>query len=432
MTKISRRNFVKAGAAAGLALGTLSVARNAHAQGSEILRVGLVGCGGRGTGAAYNALNADPNTKITAIGDLFPDRTANCANSLRTTFGDRAPLTDDNCFSGFDAYEKVIDNCDVVLLCSTPFYRPIHLRAAVAAGKHVFFEKPAAVDPAGVRSVIESSKIAKEKGLTLVCGLCWRYHTAVQETMARVLGGEIGDILAIQETYLTGKLWTKPRQEGDTEMAFQNRNWYNFTWLSGDFNVEQHVHSLDKAMWVMGDVPPIDAWGVGGRMVRVEQPAYGDIYDLMGVTYNWPNGVKCHAFCRQQNGCYNDTSDQFIGTKGTANILGNSISDPQGKVIWKYRGPGCDMYTNEHKYMFRSIRSGEARNDGVIGAQSTMLGILGRECCYTGKKITWDEIMNSKMDLSPSAFTMDGTPCTMPDENGAYKVPLPGTGNHSI
>ncbi|MDO5113839.1 MAG: Gfo/Idh/MocA family oxidoreductase [Planctomycetia bacterium] len=433
MKKMTRRDFAKTGLAAGAVMGGLSVARSAHANGgTEVLKVGLVGCGGRGTGAAHNALNADPNTKIVAIGDLFKDRLANCAKNLKETFGDRAPLTEADCFDGFDNYKQVIEKCDVVLLCSTPHYRPIHLRAAVEAGKHVFFEKPVAVDPTGIRSVLESSRLGKEKGLTMVCGLCWRYHTAVQETMARVLGGEIGDLLAIQETYLTGKLWTRPRQEGDTEMAFQNRNWYNFTWLSGDFNVEQHVHSLDKALWAMGDQPPVDAWGVGGRMVRVEQPAYGDIYDLMGVTYNYPNGVKVHAFCRQQNGCYNDTSDQFIGTKGTANILGNTISDLKGKVVWKYRGPGCDMYTNEHKYMFRSIRSGEARNDGTFGAYSTMLGILGRECCYTGKKITWEEIMNSQQNLAPTAYAMDGNPPTLPDENGHYLVALPGTGNHSI
>ncbi len=429
---ISRRNFVKQSAVVGIAASTLSIARSAHAEGSDIIKVGLVGCGGRGTGAAHNALDADPNTQIVAVGDLYEAKAKSCAAGMKEAYEDRAPITDDSIFWGFDAYKSVIEKCDVVLLCTTPHYRPIHLRAAVEAGKHVFFEKPVAVDPEGVRSVIESARIGKDKGLTMVCGLCWRYHTPVQETMQRVLDGEIGEIRAVQETYLTGKLWTRAREPGDTEMMFQNRNWYNFCWLSGDFNVEQHVHSLDKAMWVMGDKPPVAAWGVGGRAVRVEQPAYGDIYDMMGVTYEWENGIKCHAFCRQQNGCFSDTSDQIVGTKGYASILGNTLWDSAGNVIWKYRGPGCDMYTNEHKYMFKSIRNAEARNDGVTGAYSTMLAILGREVCYTGKRITWDELMNSKMNLAPSAYTADGNPPTMPDADGHYLVPLPGTGNHDI
>ncbi len=429
---ISRRNFVKAGAVAGLAVSGLSLARSAHAEGSDIIKIGLIGCGGRGTGATHNALEADPNTRVVAVGDLFEDRAKACANGLKNNYGDRAPLTDDCIFSGFDAYKSVIEKCDVVLLCSTPHYRPIHLRAAVDAGKHAFFEKPVAVDPAGIRSVLESAKIAKEKGVTIVSGLCWRYHNAVRETMSRIMDGQIGDVLAIQETYLTGKLWTRTRQPDDTEMMFQNRNWYNFCWLSGDFNVEQAVHSLDKAMWAMGEKPPVCAWGVGGRAVRVEQPAYGDIYDMMGVTYEWENGVKCHAFFRQQNGCFNDTSDQIIGTKGYASVLANTLWDANGKVIWKHRGRGCDMYLEEHKAMFKSIRNSEARNDGMTSAYSTMLGILGREACYTGKRITWDEMMNSKMDLAPSAYTADGNPPTMPNDKGEYLVPLPGVGNHSI
>ena len=432
-SKLSRRSFVKTGVAATAAAATLSsISRMAHADsGTETLKIGLVGCGGRGTGAAHNALDADPNTEIVAIADLFEEKLAPCAAGLKEAYGDRAKL-DGAQFSGFDGYKAVIDKCDVVLLCTTPFYRPIHLRAAVEAGKHVFFEKPVAVDPVGIRSVLESAEIGKQKGLTMVCGLCWRYHKGVQETMKRVLGGEIGDILAMQETYLTGSLWTRPRQEGDTEMRFQNRNWYYFKWLSGDFNVEQHVHSLDKAMWAMGDVPPIDAWGVGARMVRTEQPIYGDVYDSMCVTYNWPNGVKCHAYCRQQPGCYSDTSDQFIGTKGVANILNHTISDLNGKTIWKFRGHAIDMYLSEHQFMFDSIRNGKAHNDGKMGAQSTMLGILGRESCYTGKAITWDEIMKSDLSYAPKGFSFDDEPPFMPDANGKYVIPMPGTGNHSI
>lgn len=427
MSTFTRRDFMKAGAAASVAASTLGISRMAHADGGNgILKIGLIGCGGRGRGAVSDALTADPNTHLVAVCDLFESNAQGTAKSFREKYGDRAPITEDGICSGFDGYKKVIEMCDVVLLCTTPHYRPIHLRAAVEAGKHVFFEKPVAVDPAGIRSVLKSGEIAKEKGLSLVCGLCWRYHKGVQETMARVLNGEIGDVLSVQETYLTGRLWARGRQKEDTEMMFQNRNWYNYTWLSGDFNTEQHVHSLDKALWVFGDQPPIAAWGVGARGVRVEQPTYGDIYDMMGVTYEYPNGRYVYAFARQINNCYNDTSDRFIGTKGTANILKHQISDLSGNKIWSFRGKSESMYLSEHRALFKSIREGSARNDSVFGARSTMLAILGRECCYTGKRITWDEIMNSKQELKPSAYTPDGVPPTMPDEQGHYKVNLPG------
>ncbi|MDO4550407.1 MAG: Gfo/Idh/MocA family oxidoreductase [Planctomycetia bacterium] len=426
---VSRRNFLKTGAVAGMAVGGLSVSRFAHANGgSDVLKVGLVGCGGRGKGAAYNALDADPNTKIVALADIFPERVKSCREEMVKNKGDRAPLTEDSCFVGFDAYKNVIEMSDVVILCSTPYYRPIHLKATVEAGKHCFFEKPVATDPAGIRTVLELEKIAKEKNLTMICGLCWRYDFSVKETMKRVLDGEIGDVLSVHVTYLTGRLWEKPRQEGDTEMIYQNRNWYNFRWLSGDHNVEQAVHSIDKGIWAFNDVPPINAWSVGARTVR-NNPKTGDIFDQISTTYDFGKGRKLVASSRQINGCHSEVCDYIMGTKGYAQVLNaRALYDLDGNEIWKYRTrKPCNMYVEEHKEMFKSIRSGAGKNDMVVGANSTMMGIIGREAAYTGKLISWKQAMEAKQDFTPTEFTENGIPENVPDKDGNYRQYLPGT-----
>ena len=260
----------------------------------------------------------------------------------------------------------------------------------------------------------------------MVCGLCWRYDFSIKETMARVLDGEIGEVLSAHVTYLTGRLWEQGRAEGDTEMMYQNRNWYNFRWLSGDHNTEQAVHSIDKGMWAFGDVPPIDAWSIGSRVVR-NNPKTGDIYDQIYSTFNFANGRKLFAASRQINGCHNETRDYIMGTKGYAIVLDDrSLYDLDGNKIWSYRGPGCDMYTEEHKEMYKSIRSAAAKNDCVNGAQSTMAGILGRETAYTGRRISWTDMMNSKLDFTPSEMSMDGTPENVPNDKGEYRQYTPG------
>jgi len=426
-TSSSRRDFLRTSAAvtAGAMAGSLSIGRGAHAAGSDTLKVGLVGCGGRGTGAAVNALSADKNCKLTAMADAFEDRLKGSLNGLKDSkVGSQVAVEDDHCFMGFDAYQKLIDSgVDVVLLCTTPHFRPLQLKACIDADKHVFCEKPVAVDAPGIRSVLATSEVAKQKGLNIVSGLCWRYHYGVRETMQRVLDGAIGDVLAIQETYLTGGLWTRPRQPDQTEMQYQMRNWYNFTWLSGDHNVEQHVHSLDKASWAMGDQPPVKAWGLGGRQARNRDPQYGTIFDHHAVVYEYANGVKVSAFCRQQKGCYNDTSDQFVGTKGRANILRYVI---EGENEWRFRGSGGNMYDIEHQELFAAIRAGKPINNGRYMAVSTMLAILGRMVTYTGKTLTWDEAINSEEDLSPASYSWDADPPTLPDENGLYELAMPG------
>jgi predicted dehydrogenase len=403
-TPATRRDFLKNTTAAVLGsslAGGLALSHSVHAAGSDTLRVGLIGCGGRGTGAAAQAMAADPNVKLTAMGDAFEDRLQNSLQTLRRQSGEKISVTPDNCFVGFDAYKQVLaSGVDVVLLCTPPHFRPMHLKAAVEAGVHVFAEKPVAVDAPGIRSVLATVEEAKRKNLAIVSGLCWRYHNGVRETMKRVLDGAIGDIVAIQENYNTGGLWHHGRKEGWSDMEWQLRNWLYFTWLSGDHNVEQHVHSLDKGCWAMLDEPPARATGLGGRQVRTDEK-WGNIFDHHAVVYEYDNGVKMFAFCRQQNGCSNDTSDHFIGTKGRANVLKHTIS---GETEWRYSGPNSNMYQQEHNELLASIRAGTPINNGLYMARSSMVAILGRMVTYTGQTVTWEQAINSKEDLSPPSY----------------------------
>ena len=343
--------------------------------------------------------------------------------AIKKQAGDKVAVQPDHCFVGLDAGDKLIQSgVDVVLLCEPPHFRPMHLKAAIEAGKHVFAEKPVAVDAPGVRSVLATAEEAKKKNLNLVVGLCWRYDYGVRETMKRILDGAIGDIHAIQETYLAGPVWERPRQPDWTEMVFQLRNWYYFTWLSGDFNVEQHVHSLDKAAWAMHDEPPVRAWGMGGRQVRVE-PKFGNIFDHHAVVYEYQNGVHVYSYCRQIPGCYSDVSDQFIGTKGRANILQHKI---EGENPWHYTGPKPNMYDVEHQELFAAIRSGKTINNGEYLARSTMLAILGRMVNYTGQALTWEQAINSQQSLAPAKYAFDAAPPILPDKDGKYPIAVPG------
>ncbi len=423
----NRRDFLKTTstlAAVGALAGGLSIGRSAHAAGDDVLKVGLIGCGGRGTGAAVNALGADKNCKLVAMADAFGDRLESSLAAIKKTVADKVAVEADHCFVGLDAGQKLIQSggVDVVLLCEPPHFRPAHLKAAVEAGKHIFSEKPVAVDAPGVRSVLASAEEAKKKNLNLVAGLCWRYDSGVRETMKRVLDGAIGDIQAIRETYLTGAHWHRPRQPDWTEMLYQLRNWYYFCWLSGDFNIEQHVHSLDKAAWAMHDEPPVRAWGIGGRQVRVD-PKYGDIFDHHAVVYEYANGVQVYAYCRQIAGCYSEVSDQFIGTKGRANILQNKI---EGEKPWHYSGPKPSMYDVEHQELFAAIRSGKTINNGEFLARSTMWGILGRMVDYTGQALTWEQAINSQQTLAPAKYAFDAEPPVLPDKDGKYPIAVPG------
>ena len=428
VAQTSRRSFLKSSAmlgAAGLA-GGLSLSRAVHAAGSDVLRVGLVGCGGRGSGAAVNALTADKHAKLVAMADAFADRLGSSLKQLRKAKGDQVDVAPDHCFSGFDAYQKLIQSgVDVVLLATPPHFRPIHLAACVAAGKHVFCEKPMAVDAPGVRAVLAACRAAKEKALSVVAGLCCRYDLATRETMKRVQDGAIGEIVAIQETYNDPPPWfrNKARQPQWTEMEYQVQNWYPFTWLSGDHNVEQHVHSLDKACWALGDRPPLKAWGMGGRQVRSEI-TIGQIFDHHAVCYEYADGVRVYSYCRRQAGCFDQISDIILGSKGRAHMPQRCRIE--GQNPWRYRGPKGNIFEAEHAALFQSIRTAKPRNDGAYMTLSTMLGILGRMVTYTGQEITWEQAINSREKLAPAQYTWDATPPCLPDKDGQYPMAVPG------
>ncbi len=414
----SRRQFLKSSTAAvigGAMAANLLVSRSAHAGGSDILKIGLVGCGGRGTGAVGNAFAADPNTKLTAVADAFIDQAEGSLAQLRKTAPERVAVESDHVFAGFDAYEKLLaTDVDVVILATPPHFRPAHLKAAIASGKHVFCEKPVAVDAPGVRSVLETTEAARKKNLAIVSGLCYRYDPPKRELIQRVHDGAIGDILAMHVSYNTGTLWYRGHDPKWSEMEYQLRNWMYYTWLSGDFNVEQHVHSLDKAAWAMRDEPPLRATGLGGRQVRIDEK-WGNIYDHFAVIYEYANGTRLFANCRQMDGCSRDVSDHLFGTKGTAEMMKATI---EGANAWHYHGAKPNMYEEEHKALFASIRSGSPLNNGIYMARSTMLAIMGRMAGYTGQTLTWEECLGSKEDLTPAKY-----------EWGPIKVPtvaMPG------
>jgi predicted dehydrogenase len=419
----SRRTFLQrssALAAAGSIAASLGPIPAVHAQGSEAVNVALIGCGGRGSGAAINAMKADPNNRLTVMCDLFPDRIGQSKQGLQRQLGQQFRVTDDTSFTGFDGYKRVMDSdAKVVLLCTTPHFRPLQLKAAIDAGKHVFCEKPVAVDAPGVRSVLKTSEEAKQKGLALVSGLCWRYDLGVRETIKRIQEGAIGDIISIQENYLTSTLWHRGRKPEWSEMEYQIRNWLYYTWLSGDHNVEQHIHSLDKAMWLMGDQPPAAAYGMGGRQVRTGAD-YGNIYDHHAVVYEWANGVRVFSLTRQMEKCFSQTEDFVFGTKGHAQVIKHEITS--GGETWRYRGEKPSMYDVEHVALFNSIKEGKPINNGQYMCYSTLLAIMGRMATYTGRRVTWDEAMNSTLDLTPKSYAFG--PVELPPE--ALEVALPG------
>jgi predicted dehydrogenase len=400
----------------------LAPVANVHAAGGDTIRIGLIGCGGRGTGAARQALLADKNIKLVALGDAFADRLQSSLATLKKSedLDGKINVKPDHCFVGFDAYKHILaSDVDVVLLTTPPHFRPIHLKAAVEAGKHVFAEKPVAVDGPGVRSVLATCAEAKKKGLAIGSGLCWRYHHGMREIFKHVHEGAIGDITALQCTYNTGALWHKPRQPDWSDMEWQLRNWLYFTWLSGDFNVEQHVHSLDKMAWAMKNEYPVKASGSGGRQVRTG-PEFGHIYDHHTVVYEFKNGLKLFSACRQQEGCAHDVSDNIFGTEGTCNIdashaRGSIKPLKAGRSAWYYR-PAADqrddMYQNEHDELFASIRAGTPINDGEYMTKSTLMAIMGRMATYTGQVIYWDKALNSKEDLTPPRYEFTSLPTT--------------------
>ena len=408
-TNSTRRQFIKSSSAvvaAGVALPSFSIPQKTFAANDETIRVGLIGCGGRGTGAASQAMKADSNVMLTAMGDMYPDRLDVSHNALKKAAEEKIQVTPENKFTGFDAYKKVLESgVDLVILATPPGFRPMHLRAAVDAGKHIFCEKPMATDAPGLRSVIASANDAKAKKLALVAGFCWRYNFARRALYDKIHNGDIGDVRSIYATYYTGPVKPMPaddkRPAGMSDLDWQVRNWYNFTWLSGDSLVEQAIHSVDKVAWCMKDEPPVKAVATGGRQVPNES---GNIFDHFAVYYEYANGLRAYVGSRQIAGCYNENNDYIHGAKGIAEILGWSRVQIRGEESWKYGGPNNDMYQTEHNELFASIRDGNPINDGDWMSSSTMMGIMGRMAAYTGKEISWEQAMNSQEKLVPEFF----------------------------
>ncbi len=411
-----RRDFLKAAGLTTAAVSSGLVGSGVWGQATDRIRVGLIGCGGRGTGAACDCARAAEGVEIYALGDVFPDRVDGSLNNLRNELGDKVTVTQEHCFAGFDAYEKVIDtDVDLVILATPPGFRPQQFRAAIEAGKHVFMEKPVAVCPTGIRVVMEAGRQATEKGLGVVAGTQRRHQRSYVETIKRLHDGAIGNVLAAQCYWNQGGLWKADRAPEWSDIEWQIRNWLYFTWLSGDHIVEQHVHNMDVINWVLG-AHPVKCTCLGGRQVRTD-PAYGHIYDHFATDFEYPDGVKVLSMCRQIDGCVNNVSEYVVGTEG-ASGPGGWIGGAQSYSHDGRNDPNA--YEQEHADLIASIRAGEPLNESQNVAESTLCAIMARMSAYTGQEVTWDFALNeSQLNLMKDITEfgdMEVDPVAMPGQ----------------
>ena len=428
-TNTSRREFLRgtAAAAAGITLaGGLNIARSAHAAGSDELKIALVGCGGRGTGATVNALKTKANVKLVAMADAFKDSLDISLTAIQKECKDRVDVPEDRKFTGLDAYQKAIDSgVDLVLLCTPPGFRPAQFEAAVKAGKHVFLEKPVATDAVGVRRVMVANEEAKKKGLAVAVGHHLRHETKHIELIKRIHDGAIGDLQSMRVYFNSEGVWVRKRLPGQSEMQYQIRNWYYFTWLSGDHIVEQHVHDIDVGNWI-AQGHPVEAEGVGGRQVRVGKDV-GEIFDHHSVEFTYANGVKMFSYCRHIPGCWNSFAEYAQGTRGRADMQGHGATalfvDGQDAMRWKRVGDGHQFEMDD---LLAAITAGKPYNEAAWATESTMTAILGRMATYSGKVVTWDNAINSELDLSPERLDWDAEPRVKPGADGCYACAMPG------
>lgn len=422
---VSRRTFVRTSSVGLGALAAAAPISMAWAAGDDRIKVGLIGCGGRGSGAAGQALNADDGVVLYAMGDAFSDRLENSRGHLTDRYGDRVDVPQERRFTGFDAYQKVLDSdVDVVILTTPPHFRPDHFEAAVKANKHIFMEKPMAVDGHGVRKVLANAKIAKDKGLNVMGGFCWRYNHPNRECYKRIHDGAIGDIVCAHSTYLTAPLGTKPRQDGWSDMEWQLRNWQHFNWLSGDHIAEQACHAIDKINWAKNGMKPAKAIALGGRQMR-DTPESGNVYDHFSVMYVYDDGSRCFHDCRQMPGCWNDNTEYLIGTNGNCYV--NSWGPTQvieGPNAWEYEGPNPNMYQVEHDELFQAVRGKRPRVDDTEAMMtSTLMAIMGRMSAYSGQQVTWDDALNSDDRLGPTSYALGELPVisvSIPGQPGTW------------
>lgn len=424
---VSRRDFLVNSsklAVATAAAASLDVARTAHAAGDETLKIALIGCGGRGTAAAVQCLNVPGPMKLVAVADAFDDAAQKAAASLKRQHPAKVNLPPDRVFSGFDCFEKAIaSGVDLVLLCTPPGFRPMQYRAAIEAGKHVFMEKPCCVDAPGYRSLLETNKLADQKNCKVVVGLNIRHTPSYLETVKRIHDGAVGPVQFLRAYGNNAGVWVRPRKPGQTEMEYQMRNWYYFVWLSGDLNVEQHVHMLDLANWAHGEKHPIEANGMGGRQVR-KGKEYGHIYDHHSVEYTYADGTKLFSECRHIPGCWGSGSVYAHGPGGQANCSGTI----EGRNAWRYEGPKVDGHQQEHDDLVRFIRENIPHNEGPYGATSSFTAILGRMATYSGQVVRWDDAVAKGPNEMPQQYAWDAKPPLLPGPDGSYEhaVAVPG------
>ncbi len=436
----SRRSFLQtstAVAAGASLLAGLSPVRAAHVAADETIRIGLIGCGGRGRGAAEQAMNTEGPTKLVAVADAFEDNLQSAVNTLSRQHGEKVDVPKDRQFVGFDAYQKVLEtDVDLVILATPPGFRPLHFEAAINAGKHVFMEKPVAVDAVGVRKVIDANEVAKKKNLAVAVGLQRHHEPIYIETIKRLQDGAIGRIVATRAYWNGEGVWVRPRKEGQSEMEYQMRNWYYFNWLCGDHITEQHIHNLDVINWLMGG-PPTKAQGQGGRQVRTGKE-YGEIYDHHFVEFTYEKDGDTSVLlsqCRHMPNCWNSVSEYAHGANGWCNIGDGQIFDTKGKLVWEFprkddagkRLNLHDGWQQEHHDLFAKIRKGDIPNEGEYGAYSSMTSVLGRMATYSGREISWaDALASGSISPVETFHSFNDTPPILPNADLTYPIPTPG------
>lgn len=438
---LKRRRFLeKSGALAGGITLAGAASPFVHAAGSSTLKLAVIGCGGRGRGAMRQAVLADPGLHVVAVADAFADRAQECAKIAQNSIpGHQNKLTSETIFSGLDAYRKAIDLADVVVLATPPGFRPEHFEYAVQRGKHVFMEKPVATDAPGIRRVLRANEVALAKGLNVVVGLQRRYQPCYQEVVKRYRNGDAGEIVSGQVFWNSGGVWVREREPGQTELEYQMRNWYYFNWLCGDHILEQHIHNIDVANWLL-DAYPESAQGMGGREVRAGKD-HGQIFDHHFVEFTYPNGVVISSQCRHQPGCFNRVEEQFqtttggiLTSEGNKGIISVRKTGGTRENAYEHRGMfDKSAYQIEHDELFKAIRSGEVINNAEYGAKSTLSAIMGRMATYSGQVIDWNMALESNLALVPNSIELDweGPAPVMPDRQGRYPVAVPGVTSFS-
>jgi predicted dehydrogenase len=416
----TRRRFIHSSAGFLMAGGLPAV----HAAASGAIRIGVVGCGGRGEAAAMNAMNAGKDVRLTAMGDVLPDRAQEKRTALKLKYPDQVDVPDSRLFGGIDAYQGVIANGDVVLIANAAKFHPLHMTAALEAGRHVFVEKPHAIDPAGLKAVARACELARRKNLCVLSGLQSRYNPVYREAIQRVHDGAIGDIVAIQETWLRPPYVLYPRRPGMTEVQYQCSNQYHFNWLSGDDVPQTLIHNLDRATWALKGQEPLKCWGMGGRST-LHGEIYGNVFDHHSVVYEYASGVRIYAACRTIDNCYNENSSVHLGTKGRCYVMQGRI---EGEVNWAYSGPKANPYDLEHVALFEALRAGRTINSGDYMVRSTAVALMGQFSCYTGRQVTWAEFNASDYFYPPRPedVRLDMDAPVKPDKDGIYPVFTPG------